>query len=66
MQVYINAEARDYPQQTTLTQLVELLNLNLSKVAMEVNLTIIPRSLYPQTVLNAGDRVEIVQFMGGG
>ncbi len=42
------------------------LGLNAQKVAIELNLAIVPRSLYEATALQEGDQVEIVQFIGGG
>lgn len=66
MQVYINDEARTFESGTTLAGLAERLGLDMRKVAMEVNFTIIPRSEYPQTALSEGDKIEIVQFIGGG
>jgi thiamine biosynthesis protein ThiS len=45
---------------------VETLGLDLRKVAVERNLEIVPRSIYAQTLLAEGDRIEIVHFIGGG
>ena len=46
--------------------LVAELGLDTRKVAVECNLEIVPRSLYGDTALADGDRVEIVTFIGGG
>ena len=43
-----------------------LLGLDPRKVAVERNLEIVPRSLHATTSLMDGDRLEIVQFVGGG
>ncbi len=66
MQVYINDEAKTFESGITLAGLAGQLGLDMRKVAMEVNLTIIPRSEYADTALSEGDRIEIVQFIGGG
>ena len=66
MQVYINDEAKTLESGTTLAALAGQLGLDMRKVAMEVNLTIIPRSQYGETALSEGDKIEIVQFIGGG
>ncbi len=66
MKVYINGEAKIFEESSTITSLVEQFALNLKKVAVEVNRTIVPRSLYDKTLLRDGDKVEIVQFIGGG
>ncbi|MDO1558497.1 sulfur carrier protein ThiS [Brevundimonas sp. 2R-24] len=50
----------------TIAQLIDELGLDRAAAAVERNLVIVPRSLHDQTVLEAGDRIEIVQFVGGG
>ena len=46
--------------------LVRTLGLDARKVAVELNLEIVPRSTYAGARLTDGDRLEIVQFVGGG
>ncbi|MFC0632590.1 sulfur carrier protein ThiS [Brevundimonas balnearis] len=65
MRIHVNGEQREV-QATTLSDLVEALGLDPRKVAIERNLEIVPRSLHGQTPLADGDRIEIVQFVGGG
>jgi len=50
----------------TLSGLITQLELDTRKVAVERNLEIVPRSTYASTRLEAGDRLEIVHFIGGG
>ena len=50
----------------TVAALVDELGLDRRKVAVERNLEIVPRSLHAATGLADGDRIEIVQFVGGG
>jgi thiamine biosynthesis protein ThiS len=45
---------------------LEQLGLNSGRVAIEYNLQILPRAKWEATLLAAGDRLEIVQFVGGG
>lgn len=66
MQIRLNGELRDTENGSTLETLVDALKLDIRKVAVEVNLTIVPRSLYGNTPLHDGDAVEIVRFIGGG
>lgn len=66
MEVYINGEAKNINGISTVAELVEKFALNIRKIAIEVNLSIVPRSLYGETRLSVGDRIEIVQFIGGG
>jgi thiamine biosynthesis protein ThiS len=65
MRVQINGEPREVST-TTLLGLVEALGLDPRKVAIERNLEIVPRSLHGETPVAEGDRIEIVQFVGGG
>ncbi|MFN3230362.1 MAG: sulfur carrier protein ThiS [Asticcacaulis sp.] len=64
-EITVNGEIRSVSA-LTLQALVEELGLNARKVAVERNLLIVPRSLYEQTPIMTGDRIEIVQFVGGG
>lgn len=66
MRLTINGEDRDVGGVETVAGLVQALGLDPRKVAVEVNLEIVPRSLYGRTALKDGDRVEIVHFIGGG
>ena len=63
--ITLNGEARP-TSAATIADLVTQLQLDLRKVAVERNLTIIPRSAYATTPINDGDRIEIVGFIGGG
>ena len=66
MRLMVNGEAREAPDGATIAALVVLLGLDRRKLAVERNLEIVPRSLYPATALADGDRIEIVAFVGGG
>lgn len=66
MQIQLNGKPHSLPSPTTVQALAESLGLNLTQVAVERNLEIVPKSAYGQTLLANGDRVEIVQFIGGG
>lgn len=50
----------------TVAALLEELGLHQSRVAVEQNGEILPRTTYAQASLAEGDKVEIVQFVGGG
>ena len=65
MRIQVNGEHREVAAATILA-LVEELGLDVRKVAVERNLEIVPRSLHATTALTEGDRVELVQFVGGG
>ena len=64
--VMINGEPRGLDQAVCLEELLVVLGLTKGKVAIERNLEIVPRSLYGKTMVENGDRLEIVHFIGGG
>lgn len=65
MNIILNGEPHQ-TETTTLSALVVSLGLNIAKVAVERNRVLAPRSLLDQIALEDGDRIEIVQFVGGG
>lgn len=65
MRIEVNGEHREM-ESGTILDLVETLGLNPKKVAVERNLEIVPKSLHGATPIADGDRIEVVQFVGGG
>lgn len=63
--VKINGEMYDYAN-LSITDMLAKFNYNPKRVAVEINLEIIPKSEYDNHVLNDEDSVEVVQFVGGG
>ncbi len=66
MELMVNGESRQVADGTTAAGLLEQLGIEPGRVVVEVNLTILKRHQLPATVLRPGDRIEIVQFVGGG
>ena len=66
MRLTINGEEQIIQGGLDLAGLVRTLGLDPRKVAVERNLEIVPRSTYARVLLSEGDRLEIVQFVGGG
>lgn len=66
MQIQLNGEAREVAEGTSLVALVSQLGMKTDRVAMELNLEIVPRANWESTVLKAGDKLEVVHFVGGG
>lgn len=62
----VNGQERQIATALTLRSLLDELGLEPAKIAVERNLEIVPRSQYDAVVLRDGDRLEIVQFIGGG
>jgi len=61
----VNGEVKQLRSALLSEALLEL-QLDSRKVAVERNLEIVPRSAFNDTRLVEGDRLEIVQFVGGG
>jgi thiamine biosynthesis protein ThiS len=66
MRILLNGLNRDFPDGQTLRELLESLGLSPERVAVERNGAIVPRDRYADSVLAEGDRLEVVQFVGGG
>ncbi|MFZ4601077.1 MAG: sulfur carrier protein ThiS [Caulobacterales bacterium] len=64
--ILVNGEDRRAPAQSTILSFLEHLGLNPARVAVERNREIVARSRFSDTGLADGDRIEIVQFVGGG
>ena len=65
----LNGQSRDFdalPEAATLEQVIGELGLKGDRVAIEHNGEIIPRAVWAGTMLQAGDRLEVVHFVGGG
>lgn len=66
MRIQLNGEALDLPDGLSVADLLERLALTGRRVAVELNLDIVPRSQHASTRLGDGDRVEVVHAIGGG
>lgn len=66
MNLYLNGEPASAPDGVTVAAFLESLGLPQKGVAVERNREIVPKSAYAATMLAEGDRIEIVQFVGGG
>jgi thiamine biosynthesis protein ThiS len=66
MRLTINGKDQTFDESLTLAQLVEQLGMKGDRVAVELNREIVSRAQWPETILNDGDQMEIVHFVGGG
>ena len=66
LRILVNGEPRDVEQDQSLSQLVATLGLKAEQVAIELNHTVVRRAAWPETLLKADDKIEIVHFVGGG
>ena len=66
IEITVNGELRQIAPGLTVAELVAQLELAPQRMAIEHNLLILARSLWMETRLQTGDRLEIVHFVGGG
>ena len=64
--IQLNGNPYEINTETNLNQLLNKLKIQKTKVAIEVNGVIVEKNKYPRVILNKGDKVEIVHFIGGG
>src|SRR5579871_2441146 len=64
--LHINGEQREFPDGLTIAALVAQLGMKPDRVAVELNLEIVPRTNWEATVLKNGDKLEVVHLVGGG
>lgn len=62
----INGEHHHLDSPMSVRDLLARLGLDPAKIAVERNLEILPRSLYASVIVDEGDKLEIVHFIGGG
>ncbi len=66
MEIFLNGEMQHVENDLNIMTLIKNLNVENKRLAVEVNLDIIPRSQFKDYVLSQGDKVEIVHAIGGG
>jgi thiamine biosynthesis protein ThiS len=64
--IQINGRKLALKQNFSILDLLKKYNLNRKKVAVELNGKILPQNKYDSKKLKNNDKVEIVQFIGGG
>ena len=66
MTIILNGQKKDVPDGITVLGLLEHLNIQQQRVAVERNEEIVRKALYAETIIGEGDSLEVVSFMGGG
>ena len=64
--IILNGEQKLIAPKTSIAALIQDLELDISKIAIEKNLEIVAPEGFDDNILSAGDKVEIVCFIGGG
>ena len=66
MRITLNGDPFDLEQPLSVQELLERLDIDPRRVAVEHHLVIVRRAAFAATLVGDGDRVEIVNFVGGG
>jgi sulfur carrier protein len=66
MRVTVNGAPQELPEGLSVRGLIEHLALANGPVAVEINRAIVPRARHASHLVNDGDAIEIVHFVGGG
>jgi sulfur carrier protein len=66
VEVQVNGETVSIAAGSTVADLLRRLSLDSRRVAVELNLQVVPRGDHAARRLSPGDRLEIVTFVGGG
>ena len=66
MTIKLNGDPHEIPGPLSISALLEELEIDARRVAVELNLDVVKKAAYDSSVINEGDEVEIVNFVGGG
>jgi sulfur carrier protein len=66
LRVYVNGEVREVQGSPSLAELIEHLDLPVTRIAVELNREVVRRGDWDSTMLHDEDKIEVVHFVGGG
>ena len=66
MKIYLNGSLTEMPENSTVADILVLLEVVGRRVAVELNDHIVPKSQQGQVILQDNDKVEVVHAIGGG
>jgi len=66
VRVTLNGEAKELANGITVGDLIVALELTKRRIAVEINRELVPRDAFAERMLDEGDVIEIVHFIGGG
>ena len=66
MQITVNGEAKECENGTTLASLIKDLGIKVKVMAAAVNMQVVKKDEWESHILNNGDKVELLHFVGGG
>jgi len=66
MKIIINGEEKEFTQDSTLENVLEILGLGTKVMAAAVNMEIVKQDAWKSYILSDGDKLELLDFVGGG
>lgn len=66
MEIIFNGKSRELPNNTSIQELLDQLQLDCLQVVVEHNRSIVTRQRLAETLLHDGDTLEVIHFVGGG
>ncbi len=66
IRIILNGDAKEMPDSLTVSELLQNLGLQGGPVAVEINESVVKKADHANHRVNDGDRIEVVQFVGGG
>lgn len=66
MNIIINGEVKTFKENTTLMQVLKELSLEGKVMAAAINMEIVKQDSWDKCVLSDGDKLELLDFVGGG
>ncbi len=66
MTIRLNGDPHRLPGPLSVSALLQQLDVDARRVAVELNLAVVKKAAYDSSVIHEGDEVEIVNFVGGG
>ncbi|MGO9603322.1 MAG: sulfur carrier protein ThiS [Candidatus Binataceae bacterium] len=66
LSITLNGEPYQLDGDARLSALIERLKMRPARIAVELNQEVVTKARYAETILKAGDKVEIINFVGGG
>lgn len=66
MTITLNGDRHELQAPLSVSALLEGLEIDARRVAVELNLAVVKKAAYDTSVIQDGDEVEIVNFVGGG
>jgi len=66
MTIRLNGDSHEIAGPLSISALLEQLEIDARRVAVELNMDVVKKSAYDSSVIKDGDEIEIVNFVGGG